>query len=228
MSLLARPHFDALAKDYAGADGGLDPLYSAARPFLDRELDGKDVLDVGSAGVFPFDRRRAASVVSLDISPEMLARLPPDVRGVAADARRMPLPDASFDAVLFSHSLHHVVGADPPDCEAQQERAVAEAFRVLRPGGSLVLFEPVVSPALFELERALFRPLAALLALRGVPPVYLRTRASWRRLADFEAVPLEPTGWVDPLSGTFPGLVRMPVGLFPTRFELFFARKPRG
>jgi SAM-dependent methyltransferase len=42
------------------------------------------------------------------------------------------LPDESVDAVIFSESLHHVV---------REEVALAQAFRVLRPGGTLAVTE---------------------------------------------------------------------------------------
>lgn len=226
---LSRPHFDAIAPGYAGATGALEPLYAAVRPVLDAEIAGKDVLDVGSGGVFPFDRRLARSVTSLDLSPAMLARLPDGVAGVVADARDMsPLDDGSFDVVLFSLSLHHVVDGGVAGTEAAQSAAVSEAMRVLRPGGVLLVYEPVLSPALFALERLLHPVTSALFALAGVPPVYFRSRASLLRLADFEATAPRVTGWVDPLSGTFPGLLRLPVASFPTRYELFAARKPLG
>ena len=184
---------------------------------------------MGSAGIFAYDRRLAASVTSLDLAPEMLARVPAGVATLVADARDMSLlPDRSFDMVLFSLSLHHVVGGSLAETEAGQAAAVAEAFRVLRPGGRLFVYEPVLSAGLFALERALFRPCAALFALAGVPPVYFRSRASLKRLADFEVVVPRVTGWVDPLSGTFPGLLHLPVAVFPTRYELFIARKARG
>ena len=226
---LSRSHFNAIAGRYAGATGALDPLYDAIRPELINAVTGKDVLDVGSGGIFPFDRRLAASVTSLDLSPEMLARVPMGVAAVTADARDMrPLSDSSFDTVLFSLSLHHVVGRSLAQTEEGQALALAEAFRVLRPGGRLIVYEPVLSPALFALERALFRATSALFALAGVPPVYFRSRASLKRLADFEVIVPRIEGWVDPLSGTFPSSLRLPIAAFPTRYELFLARKPLG
>jgi ubiquinone/menaquinone biosynthesis C-methylase UbiE len=47
-------------------------------------------------------------------------------------AERLPYEDAAFDAVVSSLFFHHV------DVELKQ-RALAEAFRVLKPGGKLVI-----------------------------------------------------------------------------------------
>jgi len=54
------------------------------------------------------------------------------VRFVAGDALRLPLRDASFDAVTCSFGLRNV--ADPG-------AALAEMFRVTKPGGRLVICE---------------------------------------------------------------------------------------
>ncbi|MFJ2769636.1 class I SAM-dependent methyltransferase [Streptomyces sp. NPDC087300] len=51
------------------------------------------------------------------------------VRVLHADAARLPLPDATYSAVVGFTMLHHV----PTD--ALQDRIFAEAYRVLRPGG---------------------------------------------------------------------------------------------
>ncbi len=55
------------------------------------------------------------------------------------DAAAVPYPDAHFDTVVFSFVLCTI-----PD----DRRAVAEAVRVLRPGGRLLLVEHVRSPNL--------------------------------------------------------------------------------
>ncbi|MFJ9627982.1 class I SAM-dependent methyltransferase [Streptomyces sp. NPDC091280] len=47
-----------------------------------------------------------------------------------ADGAELPLPDGSFDSVVCFTMLHHV----PTD--THQDRIFAEAFRVLRPGGT--------------------------------------------------------------------------------------------
>jgi arsenite methyltransferase len=49
-----------------------------------------------------------------------------------ADARQLPLEDASADLVISHTTLCHVPNV---------EKAIGEAFRVLKPGGQFVVFD---------------------------------------------------------------------------------------
>jgi ubiquinone/menaquinone biosynthesis C-methylase UbiE len=62
-----------------------------------------------------------------------------------ADAAQLPFPDETFDAVASFIMLHHVI---------DWERAIAEAVRVLRPGGRLLGFDLLDSPSMHWLHRA--------------------------------------------------------------------------
>jgi SAM-dependent methyltransferase len=76
---------------------------------------------------------RGAIATGLDFSPAMLAEARaahPGLPFAEGDAEAMPFPDASFDTVVSSFGVHHV---------PRPERALAEAFRVLRPGGTLAI-----------------------------------------------------------------------------------------
>lgn len=69
--------------------------------------------------------------VGLDSSPAMLARAPqPSSRG---DATALPFSDASFRSVALLYVLYHL--SDP-------RRALAEARRILRPGGLIAVAAP--------------------------------------------------------------------------------------
>lgn len=236
---ISADHFNSIAARYAGSLETLKPLYEAVREELNGLVAGKSVLDVGNGGIFPYDRTLALTVTVLDISPEMLKKVPSEgVRKIVSDARDMKdCEDESFDVVIFNLSLHHIA-ADTLDATQEGLRgALAEGWRTLRPGGDLIVYEPVLGCALHALGRGLFRPVRAALALAGVPMVFFQSRASLKRLLA-EASGLKPaavsvaaapvTGWSDPLGGTFPGYLLLPTALYPTRFELFRARKLRG
>lgn len=86
---------------------------------------------------------RAAGYVGIDLSFEAL-RLArgkaPGISFVQADAGRLPFADGSFDGVAFSSVLHHIPDVGP---------ALAEALRVLAPGGSVFAFDPnLLNPAM--------------------------------------------------------------------------------
>jgi SAM-dependent methyltransferase len=69
--------------------------------------------------------------VVIDREPAMLARAAAKgLETIEADAQQLPLPDASIDAAMLVSMLHHV---------EDQAAALAEARRILRHGGRLVL-----------------------------------------------------------------------------------------
>jgi SAM-dependent methyltransferase len=91
-----------------------------------------DVLDLGAGtgkltgGLVALGHR----VTAVEPDPAMLAQLRallPGVTALAGGAEDIPLPDASVDAVVVGQALHWF----------DQERALPEIARVLRPGGVL-------------------------------------------------------------------------------------------
>jgi SAM-dependent methyltransferase len=99
-------------------------------------LDDLDILDVGcSGGIIANElHRRGAHMLGLDIDVPGLskarARFAESAYFICADSERMPLADASVDAVICNHVYEHVV--DP-------EQLFAELRRVVRPDGLLYL-----------------------------------------------------------------------------------------
>ena len=69
---------------------------------------------------------------SLDCSRAESARLGLDVQLIASDCAAIDLPDASVDLLFCHQTFHHLV---------EQEQALAEFWRVLKPGGYLLFAE---------------------------------------------------------------------------------------
>src|SRR6202042_593354 len=67
-----------------------------------------------------------------------------NVSVVLGDAAALEYPDASFDTVATFTMLHHV------PTRAQQDRVLAEAFRVLRPGGVFLGSDSLPSDGLHQ------------------------------------------------------------------------------
>lgn len=147
---------------------------------LDDALGGQpigDVLDVGvGAGMLlGLLAPRARSAVGLDIARGMrvLARSRLQQAGHAhctiraGDMHALPFPDMAFDLVVLDEVL---------SLSSEPDRALAEAVRVLRPSGRLLLFDRIL-PAALRLpgsgggSRGLFEnQLAVLLRGAGLRP----------------------------------------------------------
>jgi len=106
---------------------------------------GKDVVDLG-AGEGELSlllARFAGSVTAVDQSKAMLRQVAAKAKSEGAgsvlktceaDLESLPLADGSADAAILSQALHHA--AQPP-------QAIAEAARILRPGGRLIVLDLV-------------------------------------------------------------------------------------
>lgn len=124
----------------------LDEVVQAIRSF-----DGLDIVDLGagtgrlSAVLAP----KARSIVALDGSEAMLhiaaARLKQagraNWRTVEADHRSLPLAENSADLVVAGWSLCYLASANVEGWEQNVRVMISEIKRVLRPGGTAILFE---------------------------------------------------------------------------------------
>lgn len=157
-----RAHFDRHARE----EGEFDPFTSAGWATLAcrfaavfKLAPGARLLDVGcgsgsSRAVYPADCR----YVGLDLSLGGLARARPELTRLQADAFHLPFANDSLDIVAFSSVLHHLPTMAP---------ALAEAHRVLVPGGRVFAFDPNLHhPAMLAFRH----PKSPLYRAAGVSP----------------------------------------------------------
>lgn len=114
---------------------------------------GERILDVGTGtGVLiPLILEavgRKGRVTALDLSPQMLAtaaekRFPSNVEFVEAAMEESGLPSEAFDRVICNAVFPHF---------SDRQEALAEVFRVLRPGGLVMISHPIGREAVNNLH----------------------------------------------------------------------------
>jgi demethylmenaquinone methyltransferase/2-methoxy-6-polyprenyl-1,4-benzoquinol methylase len=143
--------FDEVAKHYDRTNGvlsmGNSLIWRVATVRAIEPKPGEKILDIaaGTGTSSAAIAKSGAEVTAADFSPGMIEvgrRKHPGITFVEADAMALPFADAQFDAVTISFGLRNI--EDP-------KKALSEMFRVLKPGGRLVICEFSKPP------RAIFR-----------------------------------------------------------------------
>jgi ubiquinone/menaquinone biosynthesis C-methylase UbiE len=171
-------------QDHYGGLAANDALHARAQV-----REGGRVLDLcaGLAGPARYcAAERGALVTALELNPgraagavqlNRLTGMETQVRVVRGDAQAPPFADAAFDAVLGQEAFVHV-----PDKPA----LIAQAFRVLAPGGRIAFTDWIAKPGLGQTDRAALR--------RDIAAVGIETIDSYRKhleSAGFAAVEAE-------------------------------------
>ena len=98
------------------------------------------ILDVGGGGEGIIGRLYGEQVIAIDNCQEELDEAPDGFQKIWMDACHMTFPAEQFDHVTFFYSLMYL------DRESQK-KALQEAYRVLKPGGQLHLWDAEIEKA---------------------------------------------------------------------------------
>ncbi len=158
-----RRHYDRSAGSYDRIISWAEKvLFGGGREWVCSQTRG-EVLEIaiGTGRNIPF-YPEGVRLTGIELSSKMLdfarrraRELGREINLRVGDAQNLPFPQASFDTVVATLALCTI-----PD----EGRAVAEAARVLRPGGRLLLLEHVRSPVLpVRLVQRALEPLTLLL-----------------------------------------------------------------
>jgi ubiquinone/menaquinone biosynthesis C-methylase UbiE len=127
-------HFDLIASIYDRFIGIQDHAY--LRELLKLPTDGW-VLDAagGTGRVSQQFSSMVGRLVVCDLSQKMLSKAQEkgDLLPVRSHIERLPFPDETFERILVVDSIHHF---------CNQQEAINDLFRVLKPGGRMVIEEP--------------------------------------------------------------------------------------
>jgi SAM-dependent methyltransferase len=140
------PAYEAVIDDYVAFSGQSQDFYTRAKAsHLQRIIEDRrgaatlDVLDIGCGHglIHPYLNGPGFRLSGIDVAAsalEQARQLNPNVTYDAYDGERLPYPNESFDIAFTICVLHHV---PVPNWGA----FLGEAWRVLRPGGTFVIFE---------------------------------------------------------------------------------------
>lgn len=158
-------HFSFLAPFY-------DRLIKAREPepiveLLDLPISGM-LLDAGggTGRITKAFRGAAGALVIADLSHDMLIKANEKNEGyhtVCTISEKLPFPDNFFERVIMVDALHHVF---------DYVETVEELWRVLKPGGRLIIEEPDIRT--FTIKLVAIAEKLALMRSRFVPPLKIQ------------------------------------------------------
>jgi ubiquinone/menaquinone biosynthesis C-methylase UbiE len=144
------------------------------------ELAGKTVLEVGpgAGGHSALFAKHGAHMTSLDITPararateakfRLMGERAEQCHAINGDSENLPFADATFDIVYSNGVLHHTLDT---------EKAIAEVYRVLKPGGRAVIMLYCKSSWHYWIN--MFLPIGLLMGKAFRDPNWLGKATEW-------------------------------------------------
>lgn len=123
--------------------------YFAAEKTLLMQPDVENILDLGCANGWNMSRfgQYGRSSIGLDTVPARVKLAEEHGPVVIASGLEVPVAADTFDVVYVQHVLHHI---------GDVERALIEAWRVLKPGGTLFLIETIEDSPIIHWGRRIY------------------------------------------------------------------------
>lgn len=140
---------------------------------LEKNLQGS-ILDIGGGGEGVIGRLYGKNVTAIDCNQEELDEAPDCCMKLCMDARELRFADESFDHVTFFYSMMFMDAGT-------REKALSEAMRVLRRGGSICIWDAEFGgayPEVYTIELKIHLPSETITTSYGVLGQVMGLRAA--------------------------------------------------
>lgn len=203
------------------------------KELLDPQITNMKVLDIGNGGYFCYEIDKTESVTAVDNSLKMLENcIHPKVLTVVSDARKLDeIPNKSFDVAILCLCIHHINGITYQSAIDAIYTVLTTASKKIKVGGKLIIIEPTLNNFLHFCQRVLYQPIYFFLRLFKKDMVFFHSDKTLMRAIqhfssrDIRRVDIILTESMDPLAGTFPGLIILPPKLHYSKYVYYEAIK---
>lgn len=187
---------------------------------------GQVILDFGCGPLLPYKPPLETFVIGLEPSfPSIRANRQVSL-AVCGSGTNIPLPDHSVDLAVAFYSIHHLVGRTIQENDGIVQKAFSELGRVIKPGGSLLVFEMTPWKPFAVLQRSVWNPVKRLLGPKL--DMYFRSAQSMRAFghASFPNAILETATYKFPAFSSLPPIfslpwLRVPKLIYPLEARLY-------
>ena len=218
---------------YKNVHMSLRLLYQNIGVSISEQLKGS-VLDIGNGGVFFYNTEPLEKITAVDIAYPHQMMNTEKISFITGDARDLHfLADETYDCILMQFLLHHIVESTRQQTEDVLLSIFQESFRLLKRGGKIVIIESIVNSFVEVWENlfytfhasilhALNRPMVKFYSLKSLTELLKRSRFAEVQI---QKIPIG-NKWIPLAPALFPGILKVPPYLFPTRFYRIVSTKP--
>ena len=227
-------HFNKIRHKYQSNIGDKKKLYENLSAKINPLIIKKNILDIGSGGNIFYDYTLSNKIIAIDSSEEMLKNSDDkNIISIVSDARDMKeIADNSIDVILIVFALHHINGKKYSSAISSLKKVIKESNRKLTINGEIIIVELTLNNLFFFIQRLLYKFTYNILNILKTDMVFFYNETKIvsnlveiSNNSKIEIDNIKMKGWLDPLLGTFPGIIKIPAFLMPTSMKVFRLKK---
>lgn len=227
-------HFNKIRHKYQNNIGDKKKLYKTLSAKINASIKNKNILDIGSGGNIFYDYSLSKKIIAIDSSKEMLKNSSDkNIISIVSDARDMKeVLDNSIDVILIVFALHHINGKKYASAISSLKKVIEESNRKLTINGEIIIVELTLNNIFFFIQRFLYKFIYNILKILKTDMVFFYNDklivSNLQEISNNSQIQIDNikmTGWLDPLLGTFPGIIKIPAFLMPTSMKVFRLKK---